>query len=347
MPTLNDARIETTVAACTARLDAAATREALEEIRAEFLGRKGTIRQFFQQLATLAPEEKKRLGAALNAAATTLEERYQARLAVLESAQDATAPSLLERSLPGVTLPFGTRHPLRQVMDELLAVFHGLGFTVERGPEIEAEDYNFTMLNFPPNHPARDAQDTLYVDLPAGERGRMLLRTHTSPVQVRTMLSRRPPIKAVMPGRVFRRDAVDPSHQFNFHQLEGLVVDRGIRVSDLKGVLGLFARRMFGGSATVRFRPSFFPFTEPSLEMDVGCLICGGGGCPACKHAGYMEVLGCGMVHPKVFEHVGYGAETYTGFAFGMGVERVAMLRYRVDDMRLYYTNDLRFLRQF
>ncbi|MFN3550517.1 MAG: phenylalanine--tRNA ligase subunit alpha, partial [Endomicrobiia bacterium] len=253
----------------------------------------------------------------------------------------------LEMSLPSVNFQIGKIHPLQKVYDDIIEIFSYLGFDIQQGPEIEFEDYNFTLLNIPEDHPARDMQDTLYLDLPATEKGKVLLRTHTSPVQIRLMLSKKPPIKSIMPGRVFRNENLDATHSFNFHQVEGLVVDKNIKLSDLKGILTYFVRLMFDEDIVCKFRQSYFPFTEPSLELDIQCLVCKGSGCSVCKYSGFVEILGCGMVHPQVLYNVGLGYEEYTGFAFGLGVERVTMLKYRIDNMRLFYENDLRFIKQF
>jgi phenylalanyl-tRNA synthetase alpha chain len=244
----------------------------------------------------------------------------------------------------------GAEHPVTRVVDEIVQIFRGIGFTVAVGPEVETDWYNFTALNFPPDHPAMDMHDTLYVDAPPvpGEQGgRLLLRTHTSPVQIRTLLESPPPVRVVIPGLVYRNDPFDPSHAPAFSQIEGLAVDEGISFVDLKATLVHFAHRFFTPTTKVRFRPSFFPFTEPSAEMDVECQLCHGSGCPACKGTGWMEILGCGMVHPAVFEHTGVDPERYTGWAFGMGPHRIAMLRYGIPDIRLLYDGDMRFLGQF
>ena len=234
----------------------------------------------------------------------------------------------------------GVVHPLTRVHDEIVAIFVGLGFAVAEGPEVETDEYNFELLNLPPDHPARDMQDTFYISDAA------LLRTHTSPVQIRTMKAQRPPVRIICPGAVYRRDA-DVTHSPMFHQVEGLAVDRRITMGDLKGTLELFAREMFGPRSRIRFRPSFFPFTEPSAEVDVLCFLCAGGGCRVCRQSGWLEILGSGMVHPQVLRNVGYDPEEVTGWAFGMGIERIAMLKYGIDDIRLFFDNDLRFLRQF
>jgi phenylalanyl-tRNA synthetase alpha chain len=246
----------------------------------------------------------------------------------------------VDLTLPGRRPPFGSVHPLTRVHDEIVSIFVGLGFSVAEGPEIESDYYNFEALNLPPDHPARDMQDTFYLSQDT------LLRTHTSPVQIRTMQAQKPPVRIICPGKVYRRDA-DITHSPQFTQFEGLAVDRDISMADLKGTLELFALEMFGPRSKIRFRPSFFPFTEPSAEVDVLCFLCGGDGCRVCKQSGWLEILGSGMVHPQVLRNVGYDPEEVTGWAFGMGVERIAMLKYGVDDIRLFFENDLRFLRQF
>src|SRR5438128_2607023 len=247
----------------------------------------------------------------------------------------------LDLTLPGRRPARGVLHPLTRVHDEIVAIFAGLGFSVVDGPEVDTDYYNFEALNIPRDHPARDMQDTLYLTEST------LLRTHTSPVQIRTMLAQKPPVRIIVPGRVFRRDVADASHSPMFHQVEGLAVDRNVTMADLKGTLGLFAREMFGPESRIRFRPSFFPFTEPSAEVDVLCFVCHGQGCRLCKQGGWLEILGSGMVHPQVLKNVGYDPEEVTGWAFGMGIERIAMLKYGIDDLRLFFDNDLRFLRQF
>jgi phenylalanyl-tRNA synthetase alpha chain len=282
------------------------------------------------------------VGAAANEAKRELEALLERRLDEAREAERARArgQQRLDLTLPGRRPPLGAVHPLSRVHDEIVAVFAGLGFSVAEGPEIESDYYNFEALNIPSDHPARDMQDTFYFSADT------LLRTHTSPVQIRVMQAQRPPVRIIVPGRVYRRDA-DITHSPMFHQVEGLAVDRDVSMADLKGTLELFARAMFGRGSRIRFRPSFFPFTEPSAEVDVLCFACAGGGCRVCKQSGWLEILGSGMVHPQVLRNVGYDPEEVTGWAFGMGIERVAMLKYGVDDIRLFFENDLRFLRQF
>ncbi len=326
------------------------TLEQIEELRLKYFGRKGIIKSLFKQLSDLPLEKRKFLGEQLNTISKELssmieEKRTQLNLQVQQ--QTDIKLTKLYRSLPGVSFLCGNLHPLQKVLNEIIYVFVSLGYKVEYGPEIESEDYNFTKLNIPEDHPARDMQDTLYLELPSERNNKMLLRTHTSPVQIRVLLANKPPIKIIAPGRVYRHDNVDASHLFNFHQVEGLVVDKGIKLSDLKGTLNYFIKSIFGSETVARFRQSYFPFTEPSLEVDIKCISCKGSGCALCKNSGYLEVLGCGMVHPEVLNNVGYGYEEYTGFAFGLGVERIAMLKYGITDMRLFFSNDLRFLKQF
>jgi phenylalanyl-tRNA synthetase alpha chain len=315
----------------------------LEEIRVRFLGRQGILTQLLRSLGTLPAAERPLVGAAANEAKRALEALLDGRLVEAREAERARArrQQRLDLTLPGRRPPLGAIHPLTRVHDEIITVFAGLGFSVAEGPEIETDYYNFEALNIPSDHPARDMQDTFY--LPGG----LLLRTHTSPVQIRTMLAQRPPVRIVVPGRVHRRDIPDASHSPVFHQVEGLAVDRHVTMADLKGTLELFARELFGPRSRIRFRPSFFPFTEPSAEVDVLCFLCGGDGCRVCKQSGWLEILGSGMVHPQVLKNVGYDTEEFTGWAFGMGIERIAMLKYGVDDIRLFYENDLRFLSQF
>ncbi len=333
---------------CLKEIESSNSIDDLENIKIKYFGRKGEIKLLFEELKKMPSEEKKEVGAILNEINKEVRLLLENKIEKLkENSVKYQKYSILEKSLPGVSLPLGNIHPLQKIYNEIIEIFLYLGFSVEEGPEIEFEDYNFTMLNIPYDHPARDMQDTLYLDLPVSEKGKVLLRTHTSPVQIRVMLSKKPPIKSIMPGRVYRHENLDASHLFNFHQVEGLAVEKGIRISDLKGVLTFFARLMFCKDVLIRFRPSYFPFTEPSLEMDIQCLVCKGKGCSVCKNTGFVEILGCGMVHPQVLYNLGLGYEDYTGFAFGLGVERVAMLKYRIDDIRLFYTNDLRFLRQF
>ncbi len=312
--------------------------QAFEALRVKYLGRKGLVQGLFKQMKDIAPEDRPQFGKLIN----ELKQFVETRINELKPQfAQRKRKETLDLSLPGRRPPVGKKHPLTQVLDDIKRFFLGLGFTIADGPEVETDWYNFEALNIPKNHPARDMQDTLYITED------ILLRTHTSPVQIRTMMSQQPPVRIIAPGRVYRRDTPDASHSPFFHQVEGLVVDKGISFGDLKAVIEEFARFMFGEDIHVRFRPSFFPFTEPSLEYDFNCVFCRGKGCKVCKYSGWMEISGAGMVDPNVFKAVGYDPEVYTGYAFGMGVDRIAMLRYSIDDIRLFFENDMRFLSQF
>jgi phenylalanyl-tRNA synthetase alpha chain len=315
----------------------------LESFRVRVLGRSGELTVLLRSLGSLPAAQRPLVGAQANEVKAELEGALQARVEALKEGERrrALASERLDLTLPGRYTPPGSVHPLTQVQDEIIEIFEGLGFSVAEGPEVESDYYNFGALNFPDDHPARDMQDTLHV------AGGALLRTHTSPVQIRTMLARRPPARTISPGKVYRRDLTDATHSPMFHQVEGLAVERHITMADLKATLELFAKQMFGSRSRLRFRPSFFPFTEPSAEADVLCFKCGGDGCRFCKQGGWLEILGSGMVHPNVLRNVGYDPEEVTGWAFGMGVERIAMLKHEVDDIRLFFENDLRFLGQF
>ena len=331
-------------------LETAVAPEAVEALRVKFLGKKGELAAILGGMGKLAPDERRALGEKANALKAELETKISAAiLRVQELALDAELKGArLDVTLPGRGRTVGHRHPVSQTLEDICAVFARLGFVVEQGPEIELDWYNFEALNVPADHPARDMQDTFYVDgatLPPGA-GSVVLRTHTSPVQIRTMLAQKPPVRAVMPGRVYRKDS-DQTHTPMFHQVEGLLVDSKVTFAELKGTLDAFAKAFFGAKSKTRFRPSFFPFTEPSAEVDVSCVFCSGKGCRVCKQTGWLEVLGSGMVHPNVFRHAGYDPAQVTGFAFGMGVERLAMLRYGIDDLRTMFENDYRFVAQF
>lgn len=312
----------------------------LEQIRIKFLGRKGDLTQILRGLSSLPLEERKEIGRLANLAKEQLTARLTARKIELET-KPKTIEDRIDITLPGYRLWRGSKHPITQTLNEILAIFVGMGYQEELGPEIETEWYNYDALNFPPDHPARDMIACFYLD------NDLLLRSHTSPVQIRVMERRKPPIRIVAPGRVFRPDAFDASHSPVFYQIEGLYVDEGVSMADLKGTLEVFSKKMFGEKTQIRFSPSYFPFTEPSAELAILCVVCGGKGCKTCKNSGWLEILGSGMVHPKVLENVGYDSVKYTGFAFGMGVERIAMIKYAIDDIRLFYENDLRFLEQF
>ena len=317
--------------------------QAIEALRVKVLGKKGSLTALLRGMGQVSPEDRPKMGQLINEA----REKFTAQL---DARQQELAAREKERRLAAeavdITEPrdlplTGAEHPIQQVLDEVLSCFEGLGFQVAEGPEVELDRFNFELLNIPKNHPARDAQDTFYID------DNTVLRTHTSPVQARTMLTRKPPIRIVCPGRVFRADEVDATHSPVFHQIEGLVIDKDVTMADLKGTLDAFAKRLYGQDIEVRFRPSFFPFTEPSAEVDLTCFNCHGQGCRVCKGTGWIEVLGCGMVNPKVLEMCGIDSGVYSGFAFGIGLERITMLRYGIKDMRLLYEGDLRFLRQF
>jgi len=315
--------------------------EELERLRVGILGRKGALTVILRSLKELPPEERRRVGEKANRAKETLEAALaETREALKEAAARRAALADIDVTLPGRRLPRGRLHPLNRITAEICDIFLHLGFEAVEGPEVELDYYNFEALNIPPDHPARDMQDTFYFN------DQVLLRTHTSPMQIRVMEKRRPPVRIIAPGKVYRRDS-DMTHSPMFHQVEGLLVDRRVTFADLKGVLTAFVHELFGPEVGLRFRPSYFPFTEPSAEIDIACVICRGQGCRVCKVTGWLEILGAGMVHPAVFEAVGYDPEAYTGFAFGLGVERIAMLKYGIDDIRLFYDNDLRFLRQF
>jgi len=337
-----DQRVQTIVEGARGEIERATTRRDLDEVRVKYLGKRGTLTQLLRALPGLPPAERPIVGKEANAAKAGLESELEARQVLLEGLERRArlAADRSDLTLPGRRVVPGALHPLTQVHDEIVDVFTGMGFAVAEGPEVELDFYNFEALNIPKDHPARDMQDTFYVG------GEVLLRTHTSPVQIRTMERQKPPVRIICPGRVYRRDA-DITHSPVFHQVEGLAVDRGISMADLKGTLALFARELFGPDSRIRFRPSFFPFTEPSAEVDVLCFLCKGGGCRVCKQSGWLEILGSGMVHPRILRAMGYDTEEVTGWAFGMGIERVAMLRYGVDDIRLFFENDLRFLSQF
>ena len=313
---------------------------ALEQLKHHYLGRKGLLNDLFKEMKNAAPEERKAFGARINELKIAFQTALDDRLATLSADADSGKPKA-DASLPGVEYPQGGLHPLEITLREMKSIFHRLGFAVAEGPEVETTWHNFDALNFPPEHPARDMQDTFFC-----ENG-SLLRTHTSPVQIRVMLEEQPPIRSIMPGRVFRNESINARSYCVFHQVEGLYVDEGVTHGELKATLELFCRAFFGSNVKLRFRPSFFPFTEPSNEVDVTCFLCGGKGCRVCKHTGWLEILGCGMVDPNVFKSVNIDPEKYTGYAFGMGIERIAMMRYAVDDIRLFYENDVRFLQQF
>jgi len=318
----------------------------LEEVRVKYLGRKGLVAQLTSSIPGLPQEQRKTFGQEVNelkARILSLLDEKQKSI----SGKKELSPSYSDISLPGLAQDLGHLHPITQITNEICAIFSRMGFIIVEGPEIETEYNNFTGLNIPLEHPSRDVFDTFYLNTPKSNTQKLLLRSHTSPVQIRVMKSRKPPLAVVVPGRVYRPDAVDASHSFMFHQIEGFMVDEGIKFSHLKGVLEVFAKSVFGEDIKMRFRPHFFPFTEPSAEVDISCAICRGKGCSSCGRKGWLEILGAGMIHPNVFKHVGYDPKKYTGFAFGMGVDRIAMLKFGINDIRLFYENDLRFLKQF
>ena len=317
----------------------------LNDIRVAYLGKKGPITEVLRGMGKLSAEERPIMGALVNDVREVIAVNIEAKQQKLEEAEinEKLASEKIDITLPGRPIKVGNHHALTKIIEEVEDLFIGMGYTVAEGPEVETDYYNFEALNLPKGHPARDMQDSFYIT------EEILLRTHTSPMQARTMEMKRGkgPVKIICPGKVYRRDNDDATHSHQFMQIEGLVVDENIRMSDLKGTLDVFAKKMFGEDREIRLRPSFFPFTEPSVEVDISCKICGGKGCNICKGTGWIEVLGAGMVHPNVLEMAGFDSKKYTGFAFGMGAERIAMLKYGVDDIRHYYTNDIRFLKQF
>jgi phenylalanyl-tRNA synthetase alpha chain len=316
---------------------------ALEEFRLKYLGRKGFLAELTSTIPGLSKDERALFGQQVNSLKNKLLSIVEEKQKTLSVRPGKTLGSSVDMGMPGIAQGLGQLHPITQITDEICGIFSRMGFSIVEGPEIETEYNNFTGLNIPLEHPSREAFDTFYLkDYP-----KMLLRSHTSPVQVRVMKERKPPLAIVVPGRVYRPDAVDASHSFMFHQIEGFMVDKDIKFSDLKGILETFAKAVFGDDINMRFRPHFFPFTEPSAEVDISCIICKGKGCSVCGRKGWLEVLGAGLIHPNVFKHVGIDPKKYTGFAFGMGVERIAMLKYGINDIRLFFENDLRFLRQF
>ncbi len=322
--------------------------EELESYRLKYLSKKGLISDLFEEFRNVPSEEKKEVGLKLNKLKQKALEKYNTLKSSLSETEDIGFFTDLTR--PAIPYPSGTRHPISIVRNEIIDIFKRIGFTVSEGPEIEDDNHVFTKLNFAPEHPARDMQDTFYISRLSSEDSNpedILLRTHTSSVQVRVMESQKPPIRTISPGRVFRNEAISARAHCIFHQVEGLYIDENVSFADLKQTLLFFAREMFGKETEIRLRPSYFPFTEPSAEMDVSCKICGGKGCNVCKYTGWLEILGCGMVHPNVLEACGIDSCKYTGFAFGMGIERLTMLKYQVNDLRLYFENDMRFLEQF
>lgn len=319
----------------------AENKDAIENFRLKFISRKGAITELFEELKKVSVEEKKKIGKVLN----ELKQFAEAKLTTLQESIENTQSSNTEidLTLPSIPNKVGSLHPLTLTKNRIIEIFERLGFNVADGPEIEDDWHNFSALNFPDNHPAREMQDTFFIE----KNPDVLLRTHTSNVQIRMMKNQKPPIRAIMPGRVYRNEAISARAHCFFHQVEGLYVDKNVGFADLKQTLYHFAKEMYGKDINIRFRPSFFPFTEPSAEIDISCLICKGKGCNVCKHSGWVEIAGSGMVHPNVLKNCDIDPEEYTGFAFGMGIERVTMLRYQVNDLRLYSENDVRFLKQF
>jgi len=326
-------------------IDQANTMQDLNLVKVKYLGKKGPITEVLRGMGKLSAEERPIIGKLANEIREHIQQSLNEKEEGIQKIllEEKLTAETIDVTLPGRPMTKGQRHPLTKVIEEIEDIFLGMGFEIAEGPEVESDYYNFEMLNLPKGHPARDMQDSFYIT------EEFLLRTHTSPVQVRTMLRKKGegPVKIICPGKVYRRDDDDATHSHQFIQVEGLVVDQHIRMSDLKGVLLNFAKKMYGEHAKIRLRPSFFPFTEPSAEVDVSCMMCGGEGCRVCKNTGWIEILGAGMVHPKVLEMAGFDPQKYSGFAFGMGVERIAMLKYGIEDIRHFYTNDLRFLNQF
>jgi phenylalanyl-tRNA synthetase alpha chain len=320
----------------------AETKEQLEFFRLRFLSKKGLLTDLFAEMKNVAADERKNFGAKVNELKTIAEEKLKYFTDQLED-QVTVSTNEIDLTLPGESNPIGSRHPISIVRNQILEIFNRIGFVVADGPEIEDDWHNFTALNFPPEHPARDMQDTFFME----DEWQMALRTHTSSIQVRIMENTKPPIRITAPGRVYRNEAISARAHCLFHQVEGLYIDENVSFADLKQTLLYFAKEMFGEGSNIRLRPSYFPFTEPSAEMDVSCNICGGKGCNVCKYTGWLEIMGCGMVDPNVLENCGIDSKKYSGFAFGMGVERIAMLKYTIKDLRLFFENDIRFLEQF
>ncbi len=337
------AQLQQTLFRVADELEGASSSAAIDALRVSALGKKGEITAFMKGLGQLPPEERPRVGQLVNVARDSLEMMFEHHQGILKKRERESRllSEDIDVTLPGQTRSRGSLHPMSIVWEDMISIFTSMGYEVVEGPEVEKDLYNFELLNLPKNHPARDAQDTFYVD------DNTVLRTHTSPVQARIMTTRKPPIRIICPGRVYRADELDSTHSPVFHQIEGLVIDEHITMGDLKGTLDTFAKRLYGPGVTTRFRPSFFPFTEPSAEVDLTCANCGGKGCRMCKGTGWIEVLGSGMVNPKVLEMCGIDSHKYSGFAFGIGVERLTILKYHVPDMRYLYENDLRFLQQF
>jgi phenylalanyl-tRNA synthetase alpha chain len=334
-------RLEEIEEVVTDRLKSVSNLRELEELKSEYLSRKGKFSSLLKELKALPLEARPQAGQKVNLIKVKLDELLQVKVQELSKKGKITSAELFDFTLPGRRSWEGKLHPLTQVLERIKEIFYGMGFEVVKGPDIETNYYNFDSLNFPPDHPARDMQDTFYLG------GDLILRTHTSPVQVRVFEKRKPPVKILAPGRVYRHEAINARSYCLFYQVEGFYVDENVTFADLKGVLIAFVKEFFGEGVELRFRASFFPFTEPSAEVDIRCIICKGEGCSLCKYRGWLEILGAGMIDPEIFKAVGYDPEKYSGYAFGLGVDRIALLKYRIDDIRLFYENDLRFLRQF
>lgn len=320
----------------------AGSKEEVEQFRLKYLARKGLITALFDEFKAFPPEQKREYGKVLNELKNKAQQKHEKLLAALEN-EGTPVRSEKDLTLPANFIELGARHPISFVKNQIIEIFNRIGYTVNEGPEIEDDFHNFTALNFTPDHPARDMQDTFFIEKDPD----ILLRTHTSSVQVRAMQSQKPPIREIYPGRVFRNEAISARSHCIFHQVEGLYVDKNVSFADLKQTLFYFAKEFIGPDVKVRFRPSYFPFTEPSAEMDISCFLCGGEGCRICKHTGWVEILGCGMVDPNVFANCGIDPEIYTGFAFGIGIERTTMVKYQIEDIRMFFENDIRFLKQF
>lgn len=314
--------------------------KSLEQIRIKYLSRNGIVTLLFDKLKEVTKENKRELGKTLNELRDFVTNLYEKKKSHLES-QSSSLETKIDLSLPANPIKIGSKHILNQTLEEIKDIFKSMGFSVFEGPELESDYYNFEALNFPADHPARDMQDTFFINK------NFLLRTHTSPVQIRVMEKMRPPVRAIMPGRVYRNEAINARSYCTFQQVEGLYVDKDVTFAELKGTLVSFAKQYYGDNLKYRFRPSFFPFTEPSAEMDITCFLCKGSGCRVCKNSGWLEILGCGMVDPNVFKYVNYDSEEFTGYAFGMGIERIALLKYGINDIRIFFENDIRFLKQF
>ncbi|MGL5152348.1 MAG: phenylalanine--tRNA ligase subunit alpha [Clostridium sp.] len=324
-------------------IEASSNSQALEEIRVRILGKKGELTTILRGMGSVSPEERPLVGKMVNEAKAAVEAALEGALKTIKEKEknEKLANEVIDISLPGKKPTLGHRHPLEQTLDRMKEIFVSMGFSIEDGPEVELDYYNFEALNIPENHPAKSEQDTFYIN------DKLVLRTQTSPIQIRTMENQAPPIKMISPGKVYRSDAVDATHSPIFYQMEGLVIDKGVTFADLKGTLELFAKKMYGDKIKTKFRPHHFPFTEPSAEMDATCFVCEGKGCRVCKGSGWIEILGCGMVHPQVLRNCGIDPEVYSGFAFGFGVDRMVMLKFGIDDIRQLYESDMRFLDQF